>query len=143
MLTASGFGVGYAPVAPGTVGSAAALAAGYGLLAIGWPVLAAAALLATVAGFWSVRAAAVQDDPGWVVMDEVAGQWIALLALSRPDPLGAAAAFALFRILDILKPGPVGWADRLDGPAGIMLDDLLAGLLAAAVILLARVAGLL
>ena len=73
-------------------------------------------------------------DPGEVVIDEVAGMWIALL------PAGLIwwqilLAAMLFRLFDILKPGPVGWADkRLPGGLGIMADDLIAGALAALVL---------
>lgn len=80
-------------------------------------------------------------DPSWIVIDEVAGQFVALLPVS----LGAAAAgapvlalwpgwlaaFLAFRLFDIWKPGPVGWADRQGGALGVMLDDLIAGALAA------------
>ena len=67
-------------------------------------------------------------------MDEFAGQWIALLGLARPSLLGLAAAFLLFRLLDITKPGPIGWADRQGGPAGVMADDLIAGAIAAGIL---------
>ncbi len=73
-------------------------------------------------------------DPGWVVIDEVAGQWITLLGLREPTPLGLLAAFALFRTLDIAKPGPVGWADRRRGAVGVMADDVIAGGLGAALL---------
>ena len=93
----------------------------------------------------------VDHDPSEIVIDEVAGQWIALL----PIAFGAAnagvgvtalwpgwvAAFVLFRLFDIWKPGPVGWADRRHGPLGVMLDDVIAGVLAAIVtIVLAGIA---
>ena len=83
---------------------------------------------------WAIRAARVEGDPGWVVIDEIAGQWIAMLALPRPTWLGLLAAFALFRLLDILKPGPVGWADRQGGAVGVMADDVIAGAIAAIVL---------
>jgi phosphatidylglycerophosphatase A len=130
-LVASGLGSGYASVAPGTVGSFVALILGAGLLLLSPALLAVAALLATLAGWWSVRALRLDDDPGWVVVDEFAGQWTAMLGLARPSLAGLAAAFALFRLLDITKPGPIGWADRRHDATGVMADDILAGAIAA------------
>jgi phosphatidylglycerophosphatase A len=133
-LLASGFGAGLAPIAPGSVGSAVAIVLGAGLLAApGW-VLPCAAAAASLGGLWALRAARVEGDPGWVTIDEVAGQWIALLGLARPTLVGVVTAFLLFRLLDVVKPGPVGWADRQGGAAGIMADDLIAGTLAAGVL---------
>ena len=118
---ASGLGSGHAPRAPGTAGSLVALGIGAAVLA--WSPWALAG------------AAGIEGDPGWVVIDEFAGQWIALLALPRPSWLGLAVAFALFRLLDITKPGPVGWADRQHGAVGVMADDVIAGALAAGLVL--------
>ena len=141
-MVASGAGLGFAPWAPGTVASAAAVMFGAGLLGVGgiW-ALAAGALVATLGGWWAVRAAVADpnDDPGWVVIDEVAGQWIALLAIPSFRWPWFLAAFALFRLLDVAKPGPVGWADRQGGAWGVMADDVLAGAGAAVVLLLARI----
>ncbi len=137
-LIASGFGVGYAPAAPGTVGSLLAVLLGV-LLMLASPVaLPVAALAATIGGVWAIRAARVGGDPGWVVIDEVAGQWIAMLALPRPVWPGLLAAFALFRLFDIAKPGPVGWADRQEGAVGVMADDVIAGAIAAVILSLVR-----
>ncbi len=139
-LIASGCGLGYAPRAPGTAGSLAAVLLAGVLLAWGPPALPVAALLAIVAGAWAIPAAHAARDPGWVVIDEVAGQWIAALGLLRADWSwhgwkGLLLAFMLFRALDIAKPGPVGWADRRTGPVWVMADDVIAGLIAAAVLL--------
>ena len=87
-------------------------------------------------------------DPGEIVVDEVVGQWIALFPLSAGLWLAGAApqvfpwpgwvgAFVMFRLFDIWKPWPVSWADGLHGATGIMLDDILAGLMAAVVVALA------
>ena len=124
---AGGFGLGRVPRAPGTAASAVAAIIGAGLLALGWPVLALAVLVASLAGVWAIHAAGIAGDPGSVVIDEVAGQWLALLGLARPGVWGVAAAFVLFRVLDVAKPGPVGWADRQSGAGGVMGDDLIAG----------------
>lgn len=133
-LIASGLGSGFVPRAPGTAGSLLALLLGIPLLLAPPPLLTLAVLAASLGGLWAIRAARVDGDPGWVVIDEVAGQWLALLGLARPTVLGLAAAFVLFRLLDIVKPGPVGWADRQGGAAGIMADDLVAGALAAGIL---------
>lgn len=130
-------GIGGLRPAPGTWGSAAVLpAAVLGPL----PCLALAVLLGT-AGWWALRREpAAADDPAWVVVDEGAGQLLALAALpAGAGWLGVALAFALFRAFDILKPGPVGWADRQPGAVGVMLDDVIAGAMAGAMILLVRV----
>ncbi len=135
---AGGGGLGRVPVAPGTAASAAALLAGAGLLTASPWALPVAALAATVLGAWAVTASGVTGDPGWVVIDEIAGQWLALLALPRPAPLWLLAAFALFRALDMAKPGPVGWADRRRGALWVMADDVIAGALAAVLLLALR-----
>ena len=142
-VVASCGGAGFAPVAPGTVASALALGFGALLLwgapaALAPAALALAAVAAAVGGVWAIRAAGVEGDPGWVVIDEVAGQWVALLGLGRVTPLGLLVAFLGFRLLDIAKPGPVGWADRQGGAGGIMADDLIAGALVAAVLWVLR-----
>ena len=134
-LVASGLGVGFLPRAPGTWGSAAALVAGAALLAGGGQLaLGAGAVLAIVAGLWAIPHAGGEADPGWVVIDEVAGMWLAMLPLPRPEPLGLLAAFALFRLFDIAKPGPIGAVDRIPGRLGVMGDDVLAGVAAAVLV---------
>lgn len=134
-LLAGGFGTGRAPVAAGTVASAVATVIGAGFLAASPVCLAAAALLATVGGVWAIRHAEIEGDPGWVVIDEYAGQFITLLGLAQITPVGLLAAFVLFRILDITKLGPIGWADRQHGAFGIMADDVIAGLAGAAILI--------
>ncbi|MFN3210174.1 MAG: phosphatidylglycerophosphatase A [Roseovarius sp.] len=144
-LIATFGGVGHLRPAPGTWGSLAALPvaalmhllAGPGLLAVG-------TLLVFVLGWWATAVETrgkANHDPSEIVIDEVAGQWLAFLPVSigaahAGAPLGAlwpgfVAAFVLFRLFDIWKPGPVGWADRQGGPLGVMLDDVIAGGLAA------------
>ena len=135
---AAGFGTGYAPLAAGTVASAAAVVIGAGLLAISPVALAGAALLATAGGGVALRHARIEGDPSWVVIDEFAGQWISLLALPRPAIPGLIAAFLLFRLFDVTKLGPVGWADRQHGAFGIMADDVIAGIISCVLLLLCR-----
>jgi phosphatidylglycerophosphatase A len=131
---AAGFGTGFAPIAAGTVASAVATLAGAALLWWSPLVLLAAVLVAAFGGLWAVRASRVEGDPGWVTIDEFAGQWVALLGLAGVTPLGVLLAFLLFRFFDVTKLGPVGWADRQHGAVGIMADDLIAGALAAGIL---------
>ncbi len=131
-LVSTWFGAGLMPKAPGTWGSAAALPFAWGLMSMGGPVVVLAAIVACfMIGWWAssvyVRRTGA-EDPGEVVIDEVAGQWLVLLAAPL-DPLSYLVAFVLFRLFDIWKPWPVRWADRrVGGGLGIMLDDILAGL---------------
>jgi len=137
-LLASGFGCGRARFAPGTVGSAVALALGAAMLHWYPPALPVAALAAYLAGLWVVKTAQLEHDPGWVVIDEFAGQWIAMLPLAGTNPIGLAAAFVLFRLLDIVKPGPIKLAELQGGAAGVMNDDVVAGAIAALLLWMAR-----
>ena len=95
--------------------------------------LAIAAGIVFIVGWWAAATVARVssiEDPGAVVVDEVAAQWMVLLPAPL-DPLAYALAFLLFRIFDIWKPWPVRWADRhVHGGFGIMLDDLLAAVYA-------------
>ena len=137
-------GVGLLRPAPGTWGSAVAIGLGLVILRYaGFPVFIAATLAVTALGFWAVGQELRDrpgDDPGEIVIDEVAGQWIALAFPAAtfwwrgweawmPYP-GWLAAFLFFRLFDIWKPWLVGRADRRHDPAGVMLDDLWAGLFA-------------
>lgn len=135
-------GLGNLRPAPGTWASAMAI--GVGLVIdryLGAPVLVLATVLVTWAGFAAcARTLAPGQDPAEVVIDEVAGQWVALLFPSLafwfnghegwlPWP-AFVSAFLFFRLFDIWKPWLVGRADRRLDPAGVMLDDLWAGLFA-------------
>lgn len=144
LLLSTWFGCGLAPVAPGTVGSLGALAVAWPLIAwcgfLPWHFLALAATL-TLPGIWAAhRTAAITEmkDPQIVVVDEVLGQWIALAGAVVLDPPRLLAAFALFRIFDIVKPWPVRRLEALPGGAGIVVDDLAAGAYAALVLYLSR-----
>jgi len=136
---ASGFGLGFSPKAPGTVGSLLGLFLGALLLAAGHLPLLFGIVVVSAIGVYAVGALdVVAQDPGWVVIDEVAGQMIPLLALAHVGFTGLLVSFALFRLFDILKPGPVGWADARHDEYGVMGDDLIAGAMAFVVILLLR-----
>jgi phosphatidylglycerophosphatase A len=129
-IAATWFGAGLLPKAPGTWGSAAALPFAWGLAAAGgWRALVAASLVCFLVGWWAsavyVRRTGA-DDPGEVVIDEVAGQWL-VLAAAPLDPISYVVGFALFRLFDVWKPWPVRWADdRIGGGLGVMVDDILA-----------------
>ncbi len=140
-LVATWFGVGRLPVAPGTWGSAVTLPiAGFLALWLGPIWLLAVAAVVFAAGWWAADVYARRneaDDPGEVVVDEVAGQLVAL-AVVPVDLIYYAAAFVLFRIADIWKPFPVSLAERrLGGGLGIMADDIVAGGYAAIVLVAA------
>ena len=130
---ASGFGSGFSPRAPGTVGSAAALLPWWWLRMLLLPYYALAIVLAFAIGVWAsawvVRRSGVQD-PQVVVWDEFVGVWIALAA-APAGWIWMLAGIALFRLFDIWKPWPVSWADaRIGGGLGVMLDDVFAGIYA-------------
>lgn len=133
-LLALGFGAGLAPFAPGTFGSLVGLVFALALAPLGFWWSLAAAVVAVLAGIWicgeSARRLGVHDHPA-IVWDEVAGMMIAMLA-APAEWWGAPLAFVLFRIFDIAKPWPIREIDHgMGGGAGIMLDDVLAGIFAA------------
>lgn len=134
------FGIGYLPYAPGTFGSL------FGLIAGGTLILTSPSFclwvgigLTLAVGIASIhvylRNFPEKKDPQEIVIDEVLGQFIALLASETFFEM--ALAFGLFRLFDIYKPWPVSWADRIEGSplkntVGILLDDILSGLIALA-----------
>ena len=132
---AFGLGSGFAPKAPGTVGSAAAILLYLPLAELPLAVYCVIVVLAFVAGVWICGATSRQlgvHDHGGIVWDEFVGVWITLAAVP-PTPGGVLFGFLLFRLLDIVKPWPIKWADKkVHGGFGIMLDDAIAGILAAA-----------
>jgi phosphatidylglycerophosphatase A len=143
-LAISTFGVGYLPLAPGTWGSLVAvgiflgftrLATGNALVALVLVVIIAV----TFAGIWAASRTEVlsgRKDPGKVVVDEVAGQLISLFPLTlfaHWSIVAVIISFILFRFFDIVKPYPARRLEALKGGFGIMCDDLLAGVYAAAI----------
>src|SRR3984957_12753093 len=138
-LTGPFFGAGLLKPGPGTYGSAAALLLWYGAapllhpsflsLAIGTAIAALAATLIGIPAATIVARESGRKDPGLVVIDEVAGQLIAL-TLCPPDWPHAILALILFRLFDILKPWPIRKLEALPAGTGIMLDDVAAALLA-------------
>ena len=129
LLVATACGAGYSPLAPGTAGSAVGVAIFW--VTRGWPVAGQVVLIGFIAvvGIWAGTIAARhfgREDPGEVVIDEVAGQLVTLLATGATF-FGAALGFFVFRLLDIVKPWPANRFERLPGGLGIMADDLMAG----------------
>jgi len=124
-------GAGYAPVAPGTWGSAVGLLLWFVLPPSAWTQALAIALV-VAAGAWSAGVAERhfrKTDPGQVVIDEVAGMLVTLF-LNPVGWLGAVGGFVLFRAADIVKPFPARRLERLPGGLGIMADDVMAGIYA-------------
>lgn len=141
------FGIGRVPLLPGTLASLAALPVGWWIAVIGgWMTLLAAAFWVTLLGIWAGGRHAKfagKKDPSECVIDEVAGQWIALLPIAFTgrlfNPPLLAVAFLLFRFFDILKPWPIYRLQNYSGGLGIMLDDVAAGI-AAGVLIVAGIA---
>ena len=135
-MIGSGFGTGLAPLAPATVGALAAL-----LIYAFVPIAEDSAALYTLigggflVGVWATgrMTSADEPDPQRAVWDEFVGMWVTCLLLPKTLPW-LAAAFLLFRVLDIAKPWPIRRLERLHGGLGIMADDLLAGLYGAAIL---------
>lgn len=132
-----GFGSGLSPFAPGTLGTLAALplvwlAADLSLLYLGL-----IAVLSFLFGIWicaqTTKALGVHDHPA-IVWDEFVGYWMTMMLVPKTWPW-LLAGFACFRFFDIVKPWPIAWVDRrIRGGLGVMLDDAIAGVQAAAVL---------
>jgi phosphatidylglycerophosphatase A len=135
------FGIGYIPWAAGTFASLAALPLGWVLVIFKWPLVTVAAIVVTFIAIWACGAHARKtgvSDPSECVLDEVAGQWIALIPIAiearASDWRPFVMAFFLFRLFDIWKPWPASAAEKLPGGFGIVLDDVVAGLIAAVIL---------
>jgi len=139
-LVATVFGAGTFPAASGTFGSVVALPFGIALLQIPPPFGRLALLIAVsgvlALGIWAASRyceVVQRPDAGEIVIDEVAGQWLAIVFAAPDNPWHFLAAFLLFRFFDIVKLWPASWAqDHLPGGWGVMMDDIVAGLYAAA-----------
>ena len=126
--------------APGSWGSLFGVVTGFGLASLSSGLLEIAILLVII--FGTIAANHHQNETGSkdaseVVIDEVAGQWIALLVIPL-DWRWALAAFVLFRLFDITKIGPIGMVEKWPGGFGVMADDVIAGVFAALCLLLAQ-----
>lgn len=145
VIVGTGFGTGYSPFAPGTAGAALALlvwfAVGF-LVSFNTHLFVTVGLIAVfmILGVWSgnVLEKFWGDDPSKVVVDEMVGVWISLLAVPSGDYIYPFIAFLLFRLFDIFKPLGVRKMERFGGGLGIMMDDVLAGVYGALTVYLVR-----
>ena len=141
-LVGTGFGSGLSPVAPGTAGSLVALAI-YLLLPISGDSLELSLmiLIGFPLGIWATGRLVTEEekDPSRAVWDEFIGLWVTCLHLDKTNWAWMAAAFLLFRALDILKPWPARRVEALPGGLGIMADDLLVGIYGAVILNAARI----
>jgi len=129
LIVATAGGAGYFPIAPGTVGSAVGVVLYLATrhLAPIWHIAILAFVI--VIGIWASTIAErhfKREDPGYVVIDEVAGQLVTLL-LTGAGLSGAIIGFFVFRVLDVIKPWPARQFEAFHGGVGIMADDLMAG----------------
>lgn len=131
LLVATLGGVGHAPFAPGTVASGLTALA-LGLVPAARPAVVVFLIAVIVVGTWAAQEAERSlggKDPGAIVIDEVAGMTLSVIALPL-TPAVLIAGFVLFRVLDVVKPYPANALQRLPGGVGVMIDDLVAGLYA-------------
>jgi len=143
LAIATGGGAGYAPVAPGTAGAAVGVALYWPLAALPLPLYAITAVGVTALGIWAAELAertwGTKDD-GRIVIDEIAGQLISLIPLlvfrGHSHSLAwIVTGFVAFRVFDVWKPGPARWLEEnLPGGAGVVMDDVMAGVFAAALL---------
>lgn len=133
LFTACGFGTGFAPAAPGTFGSLFGILVYFIIQSFSWQIqLVLVAVLVIIAVICSHVAAKMlgQEDPGSIVIDEIVGQVIALWGVQF-TLANVIAGFVLFRFFDILKPYPIKMLEKkVPGGAGIVVDDLMAGIYA-------------
>lgn len=133
-ILATWFGTGLSPFAPGTVGTIGAIPLFLLLAPLPLPHYLAATLAVTLLGCWVAGRAQViynAQDPGRIVIDEVAGYLVTMAASGSPTILTVTAGFLLFRIFDILKPFPARMVDRrMKNGCGVVLDDIVAGIYA-------------
>ena len=136
-VIASGFGSGYCPIAPGTAGACVGTLIWWGyatILTNAYSTFLCTLIIVfifTILGIWSSGIAEKYwgKDPSRVVIDEMVGTWIALLAVPNGQAWGyMLAAFILFRFFDILKPLGIRKMEKLPGGYGIMADDILSGI---------------
>jgi len=140
-LLAFGFGAGLAPIAPGTFGTLVAVPLEYATRWMDLPSRVGLVIAVCLVGVYlcgeSARRLGEHDHPG-IVWDEIAGYMVAMLAAPAGWPW-IVAGFLLFRFFDILKPWPIRELDHgISGGAGIMLDDVVAGIFAGLILLAAR-----
>lgn len=135
-LIATVGGAGYSPLAPGTCGTVVAVPIAWLLADTVWWLFVTVVVAVTVIGIWAAQradAAWGTHDSGRIVVDEVAGYLATMTFVDRSSGVALAIGFVLFRLLDIVKPWPVRWLDeQLPGGYGVILDDVAAGVIGAA-----------
>lgn len=139
LLIATAFGAGYSPIAPGTAGSAVAVLILW-LVPFSRAGLVLFLVAVVVVGTWAADVAERRlggKDPGAIVIDEVAGMTLSVVAFPL-TPGVLLAGFVLFRIFDIVKPPPARESQRFRGGVGVMIDDVIAGLYALAILAMSR-----
>ncbi|RXJ73110.1 phosphatidylglycerophosphatase A [Veronia nyctiphanis] len=133
-LLATGFGSGLSPIIPGTMGTLAAVPFYFLFMQFGWWVLLSAAILGSLVGIYLCGRTSDDmkvHDHGSIVWDEFAGFWITMLLVPSTQWQVVLTGFVLFRFFDMVKPWPISLLDRkVHGGFGIMLDDVVAGLMA-------------
>ncbi|WP_082800138.1 phosphatidylglycerophosphatase A [Candidatus Doolittlea endobia] len=133
-LLATGFGSGMCPWVPGTIASLVAIPIWCLFVLLPWQLYLLAVLLSLCIGVYCCHQTARDigvHDHGCIVWDEFVGMWITLMALPANDWRWVLVSFLLFRLLDIWKPWPIRWLDRkIYSGAGIMIDDVVAGIIA-------------
>lgn len=142
-LLATGFGSGLFPWMPGTMGSLAAIPFWWLMRFLPLPMYVLLMMSGIALGIYLCHRTARDmgvHDHGCIVWDEFIGMWITLIAVPQAEWQWVAVGFILFRLLDIWKPWPVRWFDRnVQGGMGIMMDDIVAGIIAAALLYLLRI----
>jgi phosphatidylglycerophosphatase A len=143
-IIATWFGCGMVPKAPGTMGSIGAIPLYLLAARAGREGVAAAALAVTAVGIWAASAVARdlgKKDPQIVVVDEVAGVLITMLPMAHVSWRAVLVGFMLFRLFDVTKPWPIRRFESLPGGWGIVMDDVVAGVFGACVMVGLRVFG--
>ncbi len=138
-MIATCFGAGYSPVAPGTVASALTVALLW-LIPFSRGGLVVFLVAVVAIGVWAAQVAERQlggKDPGAIVIDEVAGMTLSVVALPL-TPAVLLSGFVLFRLFDVIKPPPAHASQRLPGGIGVMLDDVIAGVYALVILAVSR-----
>lgn len=142
VIIATGFGSGFSPVAPGTAGALLATLIWLALshffsFCLVWWIILACILIFTILGIWSANKLEPYwgEDPSRIVVDEMVGVWIPLLAVAQGVTWQVWVAFGLFRVFDIFKPFGIRKMESLRGGVGVMMDDILAGIYSLVIIL--------
>lgn len=137
VIIGTGFGSGFSPFAPGTAGALLATLIWFQVPAF---LTVALILVFTLAGIWAANRleASWGEDPSRVVVDEMVGVWIALLAAPAGHVWYALGAFVLFRLFDIFKPLGIRRMESLPGGIGVMMDDILSGVYGFIILIVAR-----